>query len=63
MDRKRIITEAEAICLAREKYPECYEIIDIGEGFGKQCVDINALNRAAYGAHLLKGVPVGNKNP
>ena len=22
-----------------------------------------SLNRAAYGAHLLKGVPVGNKNP
>ena len=49
------MTEAEAIRLAREKYPECYEIIDNGEGLEKQCIDINALSRAAYVAHLMKG--------
>ena len=51
------MTEAEAIRLAREKYPECYEIIDIGEGLEKQCIDINALSRAAYVAYLMKGTP------
>ena len=57
MDRKQKLTEAEAIRLAREKYPECYEIIDIGEGLEKQCIDINALSRAAHVAHLMKGTP------
>ena len=51
------MTEAEAIRLAREKYPECYETIDIGEGLEKQSIDINALSRAAYVAHLMKGTP------
>ena len=57
MDRKQRMTEAEAERLAREKYPECYETIDIGEGLEKQSIDINALSRAAYVAHLMKGTP------
>ncbi len=58
MKQKPGKTTAEALRIAREKYPERYETIVFGP-LQEQRVDINALNRAAYVAFLTKAADPG----